>query len=71
MTDLLRLGLSNSYDAAVLGSLDADMVPAVEYIQSTGKKVVQAGFPPQGTTLATECWGSFDVLGLLQQIERP
>ncbi len=71
VTDLLRLGLSNSYDAAVLGSLDADMVPAVEYIQSTGKKVVQAGFPPQGTTLATECWGSFDVLGLLQQIERP
>ena len=70
VTDLLRLGLSNSYDAAVLGSLDADMIPAVEYIQTMGKKVVQAGFPPQGTTLATECWGSFNVLDSLARIER-
>jgi uncharacterized LabA/DUF88 family protein len=70
VTDLLRLGLSNSYDAAVLGSLDADMVPAVEYIQTMGKKVVQAGFPPQGMTLSTQCWGSFDVIDILPRIER-
>lgn len=70
VTDLLRLGLSNSYDAAVLASLDADMVPAVDYIQTMGKKVIQAGFPPQGTTLATKCWGSFDVFRLAGQIER-
>lgn len=70
VTDLLRLGLSNSYDAAVLASLDADMVPAVDYMQTTGKKIIQAGFPPQGMTLATECWGSFDVMKLLGQIER-
>lgn len=71
VTDLLRLGLSNSYDAAVLASLDADMVPAVSYIQTMGKKVIQAGFPPKGMTLAAECWGSFDVYGLLDRIERP
>lgn len=71
VTDLLRLGLSNSYDVAVLASLDADMVPAVNYIQTMGKKVIQAGFPPQGTTLATECWGSFDVFRLVGQLERP
>lgn len=70
VTDLLRLGLSDSYDAAVLASLDADMVPAVDYIQTMGKKIIQAGFPPQGMTLATECWGSFDVMSLLGQIER-
>lgn len=70
VTDLLRLGLSNSYDAAVLASLDADMVPAVQYIQTTGKKVVQAGFPPQGTTLATECWGSFNVMDVAAKLER-
>ena len=70
VTDMLRLGLSNSYDAAVLASLDADMVPAVDYMQTMGKKIIQAGFPPQGMTLATECWGSFDVMKLLGQIER-
>ena len=70
VTDLLRLGLSNCYDAAVLASLDADMVPAVDYIQTMGKKIIQAGFPPQGMTLATQCWGSFDVLSLIGEIER-
>ena len=70
VTDMLRLGLSDSYDAAVLASLDADMVPAVEYMQTMGKKIIQAGFPPQGMTLATECWGSFDVMRLLDKIER-
>lgn len=70
VTDLLRLGLSNSYDSAVLVSLDADMVPAVQYIQTMGKKVVQAGFPPLGTTLATECWGSFDVMRIAAKISR-
>lgn len=71
VTDLLRLGLQNSYDVAVLASSDADMVPAVEYIQTTGKKVVQAGFPPRGIDLATACWGSFDVVKLAGKIERP
>lgn len=70
VTDLLRLGHTDSYDAAVVVTLDADMVPAIEYIQSRGKKVIQAGFPPQGMTLATKCWASFDVLKILPKIER-
>jgi len=71
VTDLLRLFHSDSYDAAVIATLDADMVPAVEYIQSRGKKIIQAGFPPQGMTLATKCWGSFDVIKILGKVERP
>jgi len=70
-TDLIRLGTTNSYDAAVLASLDADMVPAVEFVQSSGKKVIQAGFPPKGIDLASECWGSFDVLSVSAEIQRP
>ena len=70
VTDLLRLGLSNTYDAAVLVSLDADMIPAVNYMQTMGKKVIQAGFPPKGINLATECWGSFDVMAVYAQIVR-
>lgn len=70
VTDLIRLAVSNSYDAAVIASSDADMVPAVEFVQTLGKKIVQAGFPPIGVDLATQCWGSFDVMALIGAIER-
>ena len=70
VTDLIRLGLSNSYDAAVLATSDADMVPAVTFVQTSGKKVIQAGFPPQGVALATECWGSFNVMNIVERIKR-
>lgn len=70
VTDLIRLAVSDSYDAAVIVSSDADMVPAVEFVQTLGKKVIQAGFPPLGIDLATKCWGSFDVMPLAGQIER-
>lgn len=71
VTDLVRLANSNSYDVAVLASSDADMVPAVEFVQTMGKKIVQAGFPPIGVDLATQCWASFDVMKVATQIERP
>jgi uncharacterized LabA/DUF88 family protein len=71
VTDLIRLGHSNTYDVAVLATSDADMVPAVQFIQTTGKKVIQAGFPPSGVDLATECWGSFNVLDIQAKIQRP
>lgn len=70
VTDLIRLGLQGTYDAAVLVSSDADMVPAVAYMQTVGKKIIQAGFPPQGIDLATECWGSFDLMQRITDIER-
>lgn len=70
VTDLIRLAVSNSYDAAVLVSSDADMIPAVEFVQTLGKKVIQAGFPPSGVDLATKCWGSYDIMPLAGQLER-
>jgi hypothetical protein len=70
VTDLIRFAFSNSYDCAVLASSDADMVPAVQFVQTLGKKVIQAGFPPSGVDLATECWGSFDVMKIASQLER-
>ena len=71
VTDLIRLAYANTYDAAVIASSDADMVPAVAFAQTLGKKIIQAGFPPSGVDLATECWGSFNVMSLAGQIERP
>ena len=60
-TDMIRLAWEQAYDIAVLASLDGDLVPAVEFLNLKGRKVVQAGFPPGGVALATACWGSFDV----------
>lgn len=70
VTDLLRYGMQGTYDAAVLASSDGDMVPGVQFIQTQGKKVIQAGFPPSGIELATECWGSFDVMKIVGKIRR-
>ena len=70
VTDLIRLAVSNSYDAAVIASSDSDMVPAVEFVATLGKKVIQAGFPPKGVDLATQCWGSFDIMKIAGSIER-
>jgi uncharacterized LabA/DUF88 family protein len=70
VTDLIRLAVGGQYDAAVVVSSDADMVPAVEFVQSQGKKIIQAGFPPIGIDLATKCWGSFDIRPLAGQIDQ-
>lgn len=70
VTDLIRLAVSDSYDVAVIATLDADMIPAVEFVHTLSKKVIQAGFPPKGVSLSTACWGSFDMMKVAAQIER-
>jgi hypothetical protein len=70
VTDMISLAWQDAYDVAVLASLDADLIPAVEFVQQKGKRVIQAGFPPKGTALATECWASFDVFKDRIQIQR-
>lgn len=69
-TDMIRLAWENAYDLAVLATLDGDLVPAVEFLDLKGQKVVQAGFPPQGTHLARACWASFDVAQISDDIRR-
>ncbi|MFZ5450360.1 MAG: NYN domain-containing protein [Thermodesulfobacteriota bacterium] len=70
VTDMISLAWQDAYDVAVLASLDADLIPAVNFVQQKGKRVIQAGFPPKGTSLATECWASFDVFPDRLQIQR-
>jgi uncharacterized LabA/DUF88 family protein len=60
-TAMIRLAWEDTFDIAVLATCDGDFVPAVEFLDLRGRKVVQAGFPPSGAELATACWGSFDV----------
>jgi len=69
-TDMIRLAWEGAYDVGVLASLDSDLVPAVEFLALRGRKIIQAGFPPKGTDLATACWASFDVWADRKEIER-
>jgi uncharacterized LabA/DUF88 family protein len=61
VTDMIRLAWESAYHIAVLASSDADLVPAVRFLDSKGLKIIQAGFPPSGVHLATSCWASFDM----------
>jgi hypothetical protein len=70
-TDMIRLAWEDAFDLAVLATSDSDLVPAVEFLNSKGRKVVQAGFPPGGLDLATACWASFDVAPRRHEILRP
>lgn len=63
-TDMIRLAWENAYEVAVLATSDADLVPAVEFLDLKGIRVVQAGFPPHGSHLARACWGSMDIYDL-------
>jgi len=61
VTDMVRLAWEAAYDVAVLVSSDSDLVPAVQFLDLRGRKIIQAGFPPIGSHLATHCWASFDM----------
>jgi uncharacterized LabA/DUF88 family protein len=71
VTDMIRLAWEDAYDIAVLASSDADLIPAVEFLDQKGRKVIQAGFPPSGVNLATSCWASFDIFACREEIRRP
>jgi uncharacterized LabA/DUF88 family protein len=70
-TDMIRLAWEDAYDVAVLSSSDADLVPAVKFLDQKGRKIIQAGFPPTGVQLATSCWASFDIFQHRDEIRRP
>lgn len=70
VTDLLSLAWQRAYDVAVLVSGDADYVPAVEYVQSQGLKVINAAWSSKGHELRQECWASFDLDSLIPELTR-
>lgn len=70
VTDMIRLAWEDAYEVAVVVSSDRDLVPAVEFLDAKGRKVIQAGFPPSGVDLATACWASFDLFALRDEFRR-
>lgn len=59
--DLVAMAWEGAFDIAILVSADQDFVPAAEYLQNKGIKVIQAGFPPRGMLLKQKCWASIDL----------
>jgi uncharacterized LabA/DUF88 family protein len=57
ITDLIASAFDDNYDVGVLISGDADLAPAVRYIQKkTDKQIVQAYFKSHGDELRNACW---------------
>jgi uncharacterized LabA/DUF88 family protein len=57
VTDMFQHAWDNTYDIAVLLSNDADFIPAAEFLNTRGKRIIHAGFGHQGADLAKACWG--------------
>lgn len=70
-TDMIRLAWESAYDLAVLATSDRDLVPAVEFLNTKGRKVVHAALPPKGADLSSVSWAMFDVFDRYTEIERP
>jgi len=70
VTDMIRLALEDVYQVGVLVSSDADLVPAVEFLELRGVRIIHAGFPPHGSFLSKACWATVDVGKLYHQFER-
>jgi len=70
VTDLLSLASEGAYDVAVLLSSDADHIPAVEWVQGRGLKVVNATWNNHGYDLKTSCWAAFPLDTAIPQLTR-
>jgi hypothetical protein len=70
VTDLLSLAGEDAYDVAVLLSSDADFVPAVEWIQARGRKVINATWANHGFDLKKSCWAEIELDAVIPSITR-
>ena len=70
VTDMIRLAWERAYDVAVLVSSDADLVPAVEFLDQRGFRIIQAGFPPLGSHLSRACLATIDLFKMREKIRR-
>lgn len=69
LTDMIQMAYDDVYDMAVLGSADADLGQAIEFIQNRiGKKVYNLWFPGVGVSLRNSCWDFIRVDDLLNKL---
>jgi NYN domain len=70
VTGMLSLASEKAYDAALLVSSDTDYLPAVEYLQSRGFKVINATWANHGHELARACWASFELDAIVPELRQ-
>jgi len=70
VTDLLALAGESAFEVAILVSSDADFVPAVEWLQARGFKVLNATWANHGFELAKVCWASFKLDSVVADLTR-
>lgn len=70
VTDMIRLAWEDAYDIAVLASSDSDFIPAIQFLDQRGRKVIQAGFPRTGQHIKGPCWANFDLFERRSEFER-
>ena len=56
VTDLIRFGIDDYYDRAILVAGDADHIPAVEFLGGRMKQVTHAWFKGHANELRNACW---------------
>jgi uncharacterized LabA/DUF88 family protein len=56
VTDLIRFGIDDYYDRAILIAGDADHIPAVEFLGARMKQVTHAWFKGHANELRNACW---------------
>jgi len=70
VTDLLALAGEDAYDVAILLSSDADHIPAVEWVQARGKKVINATWAKHGFDLKRTCWAEIELDAVMPLMKR-
>lgn len=68
-TDLMSFALDNAYDYAVLVSQDKDFIPAIDWLQGKGHKIINGTFSHSGHQLAKCCYASFNIDDIVEKIK--
>jgi len=69
ITDMIQMGYDDIYDVGVLGSNDADLCHAIEFLQNRlGKPIYHLWFPKVGHDLRNACWDHFSMASLLDDL---
>jgi uncharacterized LabA/DUF88 family protein len=70
VTDMLQHAWDKTYEVGVLLSGDRDFIPAVQFLNRHGIKIVHASFTNLGQNLANECWSQIDLSKIAAQLKR-
>jgi hypothetical protein len=67
-TELIQFGIENIYDKAILISGDEDLTPAIDYIQTKGKEIINAGWQNQANKIRQSCFDHIFINDLLPDL---